>query len=323
MDTQCADFLTHRAVMNELKLAHKMIAAYLHNQSFVYFDLPVYDNVGDLLIMEGTFQFFKDYDLTPRIIGSAYSPLVGINSDDVIVLQGGGNLGDLYPLHQDLRQRIIERFPDNKIIILPQTIYFSSEEAYRQCCDCYLSHANLYIFVRDVRSYGLAEKMTSKVHLCSDMAHSLYGTDLLKLESGDATGLELYIQRQDIESIEQQDCSGYSESVDWSDITKRMQSRIIWTLRVLKLLRKLNLLNGLVDSLFIKCWRNLALKLIDESVRYYSRYDIIYTNRLHGHILAALMNKRSIVLDNSYGKNQSYVKAWTSTSPLVMLGGEQ
>lgn len=323
MNTQCTDFLTHRAVMNELKSAHKMIAEYLHNQSFVYFDLPVHDNVGDLLIMEGTFQFFKDYSLTPRIIGSAYSSLDCINSDDVIVLHGGGNLGDLYPLHQSLRQKIIERFPDNKIIVLPQTIYFSSEEAYKQCCDCYLSHANLHVFVRDARSYELAKNMTSKVHLCPDMAHSLYGTNLLKLESSDATGLELYIQRQDIESLEQQDCVRHSEAVDWSDITKKMRSRIVWTLRVLKVLRKFNLLNNLVDSLFIKFWRNLALNLIDQSVRYYSQYNIVYTNRLHGHILAALMNKRSVVLDNSYGKNQSYVRAWTLHSPLVTFGGVQ
>lgn len=323
MGSQCADFLTHRTVMNELKLAHKMIAASLYDQNFVYFDLPVHDNVGDLLIMEGTFQFFEDYGLTPRIIGSAYSSLGSINSDDIIVLHGGGNLGDLYPLHQGLRQKIIERFPDNKIIILPQTIYFSSEEAYRQCRDCYLSHANLHIFVRDVRSYGLADKMTSKVYLCPDMAHSLYGTDLLKLRSGDSTGEELYIQRQDIESSDQQDYVCNSKSVDWLDITKRMQSNVVWTLRVLKILRKLRLLNTQVDSLFIKFWRKSALKLIDESVRYYSKYDIIYTNRLHGHILAALMDKRSIVLDNSYGKNQSYVNAWTLPSPLVSLRGEK
>ncbi|UIF89512.1 polysaccharide pyruvyl transferase family protein (plasmid) [Cupriavidus necator] len=47
-----------------------------------------------------------------------------IEGSTTIVFHGGGNLGDLYPLHDNFRKLVIKRYPNNKIVILPQTIHF-------------------------------------------------------------------------------------------------------------------------------------------------------------------------------------------------------
>jgi pyruvyl transferase EpsO len=46
---------------------------------------------------------------------------------------------------------------------------------------------------------------------------------------------------------------------------------------------------------------------------------LVVTDRLHGHILAMLMDMPTLVLDNSYGKNSRYAAVWTARSRLVTL----
>lgn len=41
-----------------------------------------------------------------------------------IILQGGGNLGDLWSNHQKFREYIISKYRDRPIVIMPQSIYF-------------------------------------------------------------------------------------------------------------------------------------------------------------------------------------------------------
>jgi hypothetical protein len=42
----------------------------------------------------------------------------------VILLSGGGNLGDFWVEHQRLREHVVQDFPRHKIIQLPQTMFF-------------------------------------------------------------------------------------------------------------------------------------------------------------------------------------------------------
>lgn len=66
-------------------------------------------------------------------------------------------------------------------------------------------------------------------------------------------------------------------------------------------------------------WQKYAEKQINKSVEMFCNHKIIYTDRLHGHILACLLNKEHYILDNSYGKNSSYIEQWTCNSPLTNI----
>ena len=54
-----------------------------------------------------------------------YTALIG--KDDVIFIHGGGNLGTLWPMEETVHKNIIRKFPDNKIIIMPQSIFFDEQ----------------------------------------------------------------------------------------------------------------------------------------------------------------------------------------------------
>ena len=48
--------------------------------------------------------------------------------EDILVLHGGGNFGNQYMYIEESRRRILELFPNNPIILMPQSIYFSNDE---------------------------------------------------------------------------------------------------------------------------------------------------------------------------------------------------
>jgi pyruvyl transferase EpsO len=44
---------------------------------------------------------------------------------------------------------------------------------------------------------------------------------------------------------------------------------------------------------------------------------VVVTDRLHGHILSVLLGIPNVLMDNSYGKNQSFYATWTQDLDLV------
>lgn len=50
--------------------------------------------------------------------------------------------------------------------------------------------------------------------------------------------------------------------------------------------------------------------LINNSVKFVSKYKEIYTTRLHTSILCTLLKKQHHILDNSYGKNKNFYDTW-------------
>jgi len=82
---------------------------------------------------------------------------------DLVLLHSGGNLGDRWLWSEEVRRRIIEAFPGNRVVSLPQTIFFSDtpegrhEEALSR--RIYNAHPNLTIIGRDPHSGELAAEL--------------------------------------------------------------------------------------------------------------------------------------------------------------------
>jgi pyruvyl transferase EpsI len=89
--------------------------------------------------------------------------------EDLILLQSGGNLGDRGMWSESIRRLIIQSFPDNMIVSLPQTVFFSDTEKGRMekqnTIRIYGEHKNLTIFVRDPKSEVNAREMFPKARI--------------------------------------------------------------------------------------------------------------------------------------------------------------
>ena len=55
-----------------------------------------------------------------------------------------------------MHQLIMQEFPETEMIMLPQTVFFRSEERKRQASQIYNQHRRLLFFARDPVSEGLA-----------------------------------------------------------------------------------------------------------------------------------------------------------------------
>jgi len=99
--------------------------------------------------------------------------------DDLIFLHSGGNLGDKGLWSERARRLIVANLPDNRIISLPQTIFFSDsdtgKEELRRSRDIYSRHKDLVLLARDERSLSLAREYFPgcRVGLAPDFVLSL------------------------------------------------------------------------------------------------------------------------------------------------------
>ena len=48
-------------------------------------------------------------------------------------------------------------------------------------------------------------------------------------------------------------------------------------------------------------------------------YKTIYTTRLHAAILGALLGKKVVFMDNSYGKNRGFYETWLKDCDAVKM----
>ena len=50
--------------------------------------------------------------------------------------------------------------------------------------------------------------------------------------------------------------------------------------------------------------------MLSRGVQFISTYRTVYTTRLHGLVLSALLDKQTFFLDNSYGKVSALYSTW-------------
>ncbi|WP_141501961.1 polysaccharide pyruvyl transferase family protein [Paenibacillus luteus] len=283
--------------------------------SIYYIDYPVYNNGGDLLIMKGAEAFFKDNHIrvTARYSVLDFPDKLSIPKDQVIVLQGGGNFGDLYPVHQKLREKIVMDYPHHRIVLLPQTIFFKSEAEYDRTARIFNGHKDVHLFVRDTLTYGVAAQKFDRccVYLSPDMAHQLW-----PILPKSAPGKELLcFFRTDIEKTSEQESfesAGRGDYLDWASLYNKVERKSI------KMIGQMMMKSG-VPLPMQAIWGKYSDYLVDKAVKRFSGYRVVQTSRLHGHILSCLMDKPNTLLDNSYGKNSNYYNTWTSSIKSAQL----
>lgn len=291
----------------------------LIDSDYVYIDFPMYFNIGDSLITMGAFELLKNVEKYKCNYRSSSVCLdkAKIASSDIIIMQGGGNFGDLYRGANEFRNDIIRSFPNNKIVIFPQTIWYENMQFLIDDVDVFSSHPNLTIFVRDRRSYEFALKYfkLNKVELFPDTALFLRDSWLVgKYKKNAQNGKILFLKRHDKEAKDEYDVSDDCVIKDWDDICANNKSFgvrvyilrfISWVRRNVSIMRES--CKMLQNLYFLKF---LTPFLCEMAVKEFGKYDKIVTSRLHGAILALLLGIPFDIVDNKYGKTKDFFDTW-------------
>lgn len=130
---------------------------------FLIISTPQHGNLGDEALKFGEIKFvnkyFSDYSLFLLPLDDLYvlSRLVKFTSgNDIIALHAGGNIGTLYPGIQKIQMHALSLLKDKKVIIFPQTFYFSDTDFGRleikRTYQVLKNISKLVVFVRDAYS---------------------------------------------------------------------------------------------------------------------------------------------------------------------------
>jgi len=282
----------------------------------IYVDYPLHTNVGDLLINLGCEQFFDDHKLHIWKRYNYYDfprQISGITKDDIFLLHGGGNFGDIWFHFQSFRESILQRYPQNRIIFLPQSVHFRSKERLAASVRRMSAHQNLHVFARDVASLDLLQNAGLKcVSAAPDMAHSLAG--VLKPTKEAAKNSKLRLMRRDQEASpcpETLSTNGIPMA-DWDhgtfSISRQLAHRV-----VVNTVKGVGRYGPPIDLHSLWYWHRD--KMIRDGVDLFSVYETIITNRLHAMLLGLLLGRNVSAWDNNYGKLSSYYDSWLHDVP--------
>lgn len=148
---------------------------------------PEYGNIGDQAIALGTRIFLESYFKDRILIEYSLNDIAlcsdlihkFITPQDIIFLQGGGNMGNLWMDIEEARRELLSQYPHNRIIVFPVSISFTKDEngkiEIENSKAYYNSHKNLTIMARDSKSYEIAKEhfTQNKIILIPDAACNL------------------------------------------------------------------------------------------------------------------------------------------------------
>ena len=288
----------------------------LINADYVLLDIPNHNNIGDNLIWEGELKFLgqiKSYKLkySANYNNTDFSK---ISPHDIILLHGGGNFGDLYREFQLFRLKLIQLFPNNRIIIFPQTVYYCNQSLLIEDARIINSHQNIFICTIDNNSYQLIQPYIDKekLILLPDMAF-MVDLPCNKINNGK----KLVLARTDSEKLINLPTRNIDADVsDWPSFSRYYIFRAFY-IKMLSLQNKLSsffqripFLRSLVNPKYGFMGKHKREKYIREGIEFLKPYSEVYTTRLHGMIFSVLLDKKVYVIGDKYNKCVNFYNTW-------------
>lgn len=275
----------------------------------VLLDFPNHSNVGDSAIWCGEADFLDaHYPESPvRWVSEVGWPTEDIPSHllegAVVLIHGGGNLGDIWTEHQAYREHIIGTLRSHRVIQLPQSIHFADPTAFQQFADVATQHGDFHLLVRDVQSLEQAREYgIPNVLACPDMAFCMRSHDVAPRSSHAVVA----VLRSDRERKDGATSAAYGDEVLFQD----------WVTDEHNLLERIEAFSARypLKTRWLKKWLydQVAAARVRRGYRLLRRGRVVVSDRLHVHILCTLAGIPHVVLDNHYGKIARFREAWGS-----------
>ncbi len=269
-------------------------------------DFPEYGNVGDSAIWLGALRALRDcHSRVAYVAGmSTYDPVIlrrRVGRDGLVLLSGGGNFGDLWPVVQRFRERVVDECRDLPILQLPQSLHFQDAQNLERCRAVLNRHERLTLLLRDKPSLRLAQEVfAAPARLCPDLAFALGPLPRPAPPDRDI----VFLSRRDREAPglagpdEVERVDWVDDPPDWAAVAGRY---------VRRLSRAFPIAGGPADLWWM---RARAASRLRRGCRILSGGRVVVTNRLHGHVMCVLLGQLHFVSDTAQGKLGAFHDTW-------------
>lgn len=264
----------------------KLLEVDITQKRIWYFCVPTHSNLGDqaqACCIEKYFRkFFSDH-IVFKLSNNAFDFYEEkilmilkekIKETDLIFFQSGYTFTGIHP-YENMHRKIVENFPYNKIVFLPQTVKFKNQKILENVQNFYGKYDNIYFFARDKISYDIYKSIFPEhrnVHCFPDIVTTEIGN--YDFNNNERNGILLCV-RNDVEKLYSfQEISLFKEKLqkiakvslsDTNSETKENSLKEYW-------------------------------KKIEETIDDYAQYQVIIIDRYHGTIFALIANTPVIIL---------------------------
>ncbi|KAI9099820.1 triose-phosphate transporter family-domain-containing protein [Phlyctochytrium arcticum] len=263
------------------------------HERYVFLDFAIYTNLGDNFLSLGEQHLIHALDLNVKEVCTISTKERSCSFERVsthaqngmtLLYSAGGNFGTLWPTLHSYRMKVFSQFRQSRMISLPQSVFYSKEPTEDALKMAQCSNLTLTWRSHDSMEYSQKHFPSTPTALVPDMAFMLGdvppetapSVDVIFLVRGDHERLFKPTEWREAER-ELLDAGFTTEHTDWS-LSKDQSEYPGFDVGDI-LLNRLHIANRLL-----------------------SRGKVIITDRLHASILAVLMGKPHIYLDNSYKK---------------------
>ncbi|MBR3241281.1 MAG: polysaccharide pyruvyl transferase family protein [Parasporobacterium sp.] len=248
---------------------------------------PEHGNLGDHAIAQSEIEILNE-------LGVPYIEITGkrleefrthrcldIMNGRLILINGGGNLGTLWPSVETMMQCIVRQNPKSSIMILPNTFFYEDTEKGREALQLsrsvYNAHPQLKIYARERNSYEKMKAAYNNVDLVPDMVLRMN-----KCESGIVRKGCILCLRQDREK---------TISPEMEDII-REQAHLIFDgeVNVLDMVRSYPIP---IENRFQE---------LNDQYDAFRHAELVITDRLHGMVFSAITGTPCIVINSKSPK---------------------
>jgi len=258
----------------------------VNNQKIFYFGITEHSNLGDLAQyycirkwISENYPYSEVYEFEATTVVETRFKFNNklkkiLNPKDIIIFQSGYCTQDLGGNHELMHRVIIDAFPNARTLMMPQTIFFNSEEKKQITSKSYNQNRNLLFLARDKVSCDMAYEMFPDitVKLFPDIVTSLIGHYNFKFNRDKV----LFCCRDDSEKF-------YSnEEID------QLRKKICDLLPT-------EMIDTTIPVDFKIIRRNLT-HFIEEEIKLFGHYKLVITDRYHGTIFSLVANTPVIVI---------------------------
>lgn len=277
-----ADTLHSRRFLRSIA-SRKQRAAYIIGS-------PIYGNYGDSAILLAQMWFlletlpasYEVFEISyAEYYKFRYQLRQHIDNSCLLFCMGGGNMGNQWEWEELLRYNVLADFPCNRVIIFPQTIYYSEtgNQAYtpERAKAVYNGRTGLTLVAREEQSFALMQKLFPETEV-------LFVPDIVLWSSMDQFGT-VPQKRSGALICRRRDCEASVSDAVWCELEQAISTEGKEIRRT-----EMDTVQGINKG--TRC------ELVRKKMQEYCAAELVVTDRLHGMVFSAITGTPCIVLGN-------------------------